>query len=80
MTAFLGGLYGQTMKLFNGKDLSGWKVYGTEKWYVDDGIIVSESGPDKGYGYLATEKTFGDFELTAEFKQEADGNSGIFFR
>ena len=22
-------------KLFNGKDLTGWKVYGTEKWYVD---------------------------------------------
>lgn len=71
---------GQTTKLFNGKDLSGWKVYGTEKWYVQDGLLISESGPDKEYGYLATEKSFRDFELTAEFKQEADGNSGIFFR
>src|SRR5690606_15016578 len=70
---------GQT-KLFNGKDLTGWKVYGTEKWYVQDGLLVSESGPDKEYGYLATEKPYRDFELTAEFKQEADGNSGIFFR
>ena len=67
-------------KLFNGKDLSGWKVYGTEKWYVDNnGELVCESGPDKQYGYLATEKEFKDFELTLEFKQESNGNSGVFF-
>ena len=24
--------------LFNGKDLTGWKVFGTEKWYVQDGV------------------------------------------
>lgn len=80
MAGCLGVAQGQAVKLFNGKDLTGWKVYGTEKWYVDKGTIVSESGPDKGYGYLATEKPYKDFELTAEFKQEADGNSGIFFR
>jgi hypothetical protein len=67
-------------KLFNGKDLTGWIVYGTEKWYVEDGLIVSESGPDKGYGYLGTEKYFKDFEVNLEFKQEADGNSGVFIR
>ena len=72
--------FGQTMDLFNGKDLSGWKIYGTEKWYVENGLLISESGPDKEYGYLATEESFKNFELTAEFKQEANGNSGIFFR
>lgn len=66
--------------LFNGKDLEGWVVYGTEKWYVDNGLLISESGPDKGYGYLGTEEFFKDFELTLEFKQEADGNSGVFIR
>lgn len=66
--------------LFNGKDLSGWEVYGTEKWYVEDGVIVSESGPDAEYGYLGTKDYYKDFELTAEFKQEQDGNSGIFIR
>jgi Domain of Unknown Function (DUF1080) len=66
--------------LFNGKDLSGWKVHGTEKWYVEGGELVCESGPDKEYGYLATEKTFKDFELDVDFKQEANGNSGVFFR
>ena len=80
MVTFVSTLYGQTESLFNGKDLTGWKIYGTERWYVEDGMIVSESGPDKGYGYLATEKPYKNFELTAEFKQEADGNSGIFFR
>jgi len=66
--------------LFNGKDLTGWTVYGTEKWYVDtNGDLVCESGPDKQYGYFATEKQFKDFELTLEFKQESNGNSGVFF-
>lgn len=66
--------------LFNGKDLSGWKIHGTEKWYVEDGEIICESGPDEEYGYLATEQKYKDFELTLKFKQEADGNSGVFFR
>jgi|SRR5690606_13417123 len=67
-------------KLFNGKDLTGWVIYGTEKWYVEDGLLISESGPDKGYGYLGTEKSFDDFEINLEFKQEANGNSGVFIR
>ncbi|MCA6074124.1 3-keto-disaccharide hydrolase [Fulvivirga sedimenti] len=66
--------------LFNGKNLDGWEIYGTEKWYVEDGLLVCESGPDAQYGYLATDKFYKDFELTLEFKQEADGNSGVFFR
>jgi hypothetical protein len=66
--------------LFNGKDLNGWEICGTEKWYVQDGLLICESGPDKGYGYLATREYYDDFELTADFKQDADGNSGIFFR
>lgn len=66
--------------LFNGEDLSGWKAYGTEKWYVEDGQIICESGPDAQYGYLGTEKNYKDFILELEFKQEADGNSGVFIR
>lgn len=73
------GIMAQT-NLFNGKNLGGWEIYGTEKWYVEDGLLVSESGPDKQYGYLATTKEYNNFELEAEFKQQADGNSGIFFR
>lgn len=65
--------------LFNHQDLSGWKIYGTEKWYVENGELVCESGADKEYGYLGTEQSFQDFELSVEFKQEANGNSGVFF-
>ena len=72
--------FAQPTDLFNGKDLSGWKIYGTEKWYVEDGILISESGPDGEYGYLGTEKPFKNFELTVEFKQVAEGNSGVFIR
>lgn len=70
----------QEMELFNGKDLSGWTIYGTEKWYVQDGLLVSESGPDKEYGYLATDAHYKDFDLFLEFMQEANGNSGVFIR
>jgi len=68
------------VSIFNGKDLSGWKIHGTEKWFVENGNLVCESGPDKQYGYLSTNKTYKNFELTLEFKQEANGNSGVFFR
>ncbi len=66
-------------ELFNGKDLSGWEVFGTERWYVENGELVCESGPDKQYGYLATNDRFKDFELELEFLQESNGNSGVFF-
>jgi len=66
--------------LFNGKDLTGWEAYGTELWYVDNGELVCESGPDKEYGYLGTRKYYDDFDLSLEFKQEANGNSGVFIR
>ena len=72
---------GKEVTLFNGKDLTGWEAYGTEKWYVDkNGYLVCESGPDKQYGYLATREYYNDFDLTVEFKQLANGNSGVFFR
>ncbi|MGB5665705.1 MAG: DUF1080 domain-containing protein [Maribacter sp.] len=72
--------FSQEQSLFNGEDLTGWTIYGTEKWYVEDGVLVCESGPDKQYGYLATNEHYKDFVLTLEFKQEADGNSGVFIR
>jgi hypothetical protein len=66
--------------LFNGENLDGWEVYGTEKWYVEDGLLVAESGPDEEYGYLATTDDYKNFELNVEFLQKANGNSGVFFR
>ena len=67
------------LPLFNGKDLSGWKAQGTERWVVEDGAILGESTTGK-YGYLTTEKTYSDFVLRLRFKCETDGNSGVFTR
>lgn len=72
--------FAQEKELFNGKNLDGWTIYGTEKWYVEDGLLVCESGPDEQYGYLATNEHYKNFELTVDFRQLADGNSGVFIR
>lgn len=68
------------IQLFNGRNLDGWQIYGTERWFVDtDGTLVCESGPEKQYGYLGTTAHYQNFVLSVEFKQERDGNSGVFF-
>lgn len=66
------------IKLFNGKDLTGWVEIGKEKWTVEDGTIHGLA-ISKSYGYLQTEKKYTDFHLSMRFKCEGDGNSGVFF-
>lgn len=68
-----------TKSLFNGKDLSGWKVYpGKQSTFaVTEGEIDIKNGP----GALESEASFGDFVLQLEAKTNGKGlNSGIFFR
>ncbi len=67
----------QWESLFNGKDLTGWRNVGKEKWIVEDGTIYGE-GVTEEYGYLATEKEYRNFHLSLRFKCEADGNSGVY--
>lgn len=71
----------QARNLIDGRKLKGWTNYGTEKWYVNENdILVCENGPDKQYGYFATNQYYKDFDLTLKFKQVTNGNSGVFFR
>ena len=70
---------GGWVPLFNGKDLSGWKNNGNEKWWVENGEILAESAENK-YGYLTTEKTYRDFLLRVKFKCDGKGNYGVFLR
>ncbi len=72
------GSDGGWVSLFNGKDLTGWKAHGQERWTVDDGEIHGVA-VTKEYGYLSTEKTYRDFEMKAKFKAEGSGNSGVFY-
>ena len=51
----LAGWQSTKVALFNGKNLDGWVNYGSEKWYVEDGLLICESGPKAEYGYLGTE-------------------------
>jgi hypothetical protein len=65
--------------LFNGKDLSGWKNNGHNKFVVEKGTIIGES-TTKEYGYLTTDKTYRNFNLKLQFRPLASGNSGVFTR
>lgn len=80
LTVTIGCKTSNTSNLFNGENLDGWEIYGTEKWYVEDGLLIAESGLNKEYGYLATKDNYKNFEINLEFLQEANGNSGVFFR
>lgn len=73
---------GPWQTLFNGKDLTGWKVLnGTAPYVVEDGAIVGTTVVGSPNAFLATEQTFADFILELEIKQEvAPTNSGVQFR
>jgi len=76
--------------LFNGKDLSGWRLYGdksedTGRWIVeDDAIKLSHDRMDL-LGLLGTDdllyaaEAFENFELSIDWKISEKGNSGIFY-
>lgn len=65
--------------LFNGKDLSGWKVFGgkMDVWGAENGILFVNG---KGGGWLMTEQEYADFELRLEYKVPVEGNSGVALR
>ena len=75
------GLYEGFTRIFNGKDLTGWMVFGgkEEAWGVDGTTLVTKSG---GGGWLLTDKEYSDFEIYVDFKMPAEGggNSGVALR
>jgi hypothetical protein len=64
------------MLLFDGSTTFGWETFGSAKWKVADGALVS----DEGTGWILTTTEFTDFTLKAEFRVGDGGNSGIAFR
>ena len=81
ITLLLSGCSGDYQQIFNGTDLSGWQIHGHDKWYVEDGELVCESGASEEDGYLLSLKSYGDFELRLEFfPVELKNGSGVFFR
>src|SRR5688572_33112724 len=72
---------GNWEKLFNGKDLSGWKqLNGKATYEVKDGTIVGTTVANTPNSFLVTEKDYGDFILELECKVDTSMNSGIQVR
>lgn len=70
--------WGKAIPLFNGKDLTGWKMLGTGAtvWKVEGGnLITPGNGPE-----LIHDGRFEDFKLHVEFKCDANSNSGVYLR
>jgi hypothetical protein len=71
----------ETINLFNGKDLTGWKILnGKAKYEVKNGEIVGTTVHGEPNSFLATEQEYGDFILSLEFKIDSGTNSGVQFR
>ncbi|MBW8904513.1 MAG: DUF1080 domain-containing protein [Betaproteobacteria bacterium] len=60
-----------------GKGLENFDRVGDANWRVEDGAIVADRGKS---GHLVTKKSYGDFEIRAEFWAASDTNSGVFIR
>lgn len=71
---------GETVTLFNGKNLDGWtfdvidpEVKPEQIWSVADGILVCKGRPP---GVIRTEREFENYEITVEWRWPAGGKPG----
>jgi len=62
-----------------GRDFAGWYTVGGGVWSVENGEIVGRT-VDGRYGWLVSDREYGDFVLEIECKHLGQGNSGIQFR
>src|SRR5260370_12545710 len=70
--------WGKPISLFNGKDLTGWKMSEANSvtWKVADGTLISPGhGPE-----IISEQKFQDFKLHVEVNCGANANSGVYLR
>jgi hypothetical protein len=79
--------YGTPIQLFNGKDLTGWKLINSKQangFKVIDGNLVNDpvnpEGQRVNFGNLRTENEFEDFKLTLEVNVPEHSNSGVYLR
>lgn len=72
------GAKSRIIKLFNGKDLTGWEGY-MDLWYVKDGEIVGKNTTPITYStYLLTKDKYRNFRLTFSAKLvESEMHSGV---
>jgi 3-keto-disaccharide hydrolase len=68
--------WGAPIRLFNGKDLTGWHALGTNQWQAVNGVLTS---PKSGAN-LVSDRTFTDYQLHLEFRYPKGSNSGVYQR
>lgn len=83
-------VFGQAVTLFNGRDLTGWRVSNPAKkngWSVRDGLLCNDTpktdfGAYGEYANLRSDAEFEDFQLHIEYRlpPQTGGNSGIYLR
>jgi len=68
--------------LFNGKDLTGWHTRPevSENWFVENGVLKSNTLVEHYRASLLTKKRYRDFILMFEFRMPTISDSGICFR
>ena len=69
-------VWGTPIKLFNGKNLDGWKTDGENQWVAENGVLKS---PKSGSNIYTTRK-FNNFKLHLEFRYPKGSNSGVYLR
>ena len=73
------------VELFNGKDLSGWHIYGGSKnlngWYVENDVLVFDPAlrTTAETANLVSDNSFTSFELSLDWMISENGNSGLFW-
>ncbi len=73
---------GDLPSAFDGHSLKGWKVPdGNIWWTANDGVLSLKSGPNKKGSNLWTEKDYGNFVMTFDFKMgHGTVDTGVFMR
>ncbi len=68
--------------LFNGTDLTGWRVHPKvkEMWTIEDGALKSHGLLEEWGADLVTENEYRDYVLMVDFRMPARSDSGIHFR
>jgi hypothetical protein len=75
--------YGEPVNLFNGKDLTGWRLVDPNSdngWSVADGVLMNRVEKGKHFGNLRTDRQFEDFNLKLEVRTQENSNSGVYLR
>lgn len=72
------------ISLFDGKTLNGWHAYNktgkVENWIAKDGTLTCvETAYEATNGDIVTDKEYGNFELTWDWKIGKGSNSGVMY-